>query len=139
MKKTILPPQRLLQNRLDDAFQFWPVLVWAAKNQQTMTYKDLYELTGVHWHEGNKMSRSLDIIYRYCEENLNCYLTVLVVTQGTGKPGGRSFVPDNAVDKARQDVFALAKGKDKKTVLTNPGLVNLQQFIEEWNEKYFGR
>ena len=135
MKKTT-KKRRLMPDMALDAFQIWPVLAWAANNQQTMTYKDLSKLTGIPWNtrtSGGRMSKCLEIIYRYCETKMGCYLTVLVVTQENGKPGGEYFVTKGDYDKARQQIFDLAK----KNKLTNPGREKFDQFIEEWNDKYF--
>ena len=135
-KKESVKKEKLLEQRAEDAFQIWPVLVWAAKNQQTMTYKDLYNLTGIEWNahkSGRRMARSLDIIYRYCEDNLKCHLTVLVVDQTTGRPGGENFAPEGGYDKARQKVFTSAQKKGDS--LKSPKLKELKVFIKIWNKK----
>ena len=135
-KKKPVKKDILLDQRAEDAFQIWPVLVWAAKNQQTMTYKDLYNLTGIDWNahkSGRRMARSLDIIYRYCEDNIKRHLTVLVVDQTTGKPGGDNFAPKDGYDKTRQKVFTFAQ--ENEDSLKNPGLEELKIFIKKWNKK----
>ena len=129
--------RKLIMKRAEDALQIWPVLVWAARNQQTMTYKDLSELTDIDWNahtDGGRMSKSLEIIYRYCETELNCFLTVLIVGQKSGTPGTGLSVADDDFDKARQKIFGLSR---KKGFLRSPGLEKLKQFIIRWNKKNF--
>lgn len=118
-----------------DAFQIWPVLVRAAQNRQTMTYKDLSGPTGIHWRN---LRTPLAVIKHYCDENLeDCHLTVLVVNQDTKEPGDGLLDTVVDFDKAREKVFEVAQapkkdGKDWEIMLQNPGLETLKTFATQF-------
>lgn len=109
------------------ASQIWPVLVWAAINRQTLTYKDLSYLVGI-FHRN--LSHPLGVIKGYCYENKLPPLTVLVVRKDTGAPAvGLDDVVENFC-QAREDVFRHAKN------FKNPGIETFKQYAEDWNNKY---
>ena len=67
------------------AFQAWPLLAWAAKNQQILTYDDIHKLTGMA--RNGVGTTTLGPIKRYCHDLGLPILTVIVVNQNDGKPG----------------------------------------------------
>ena len=66
------------------ALQIWPVLAWAARNRQTLTYDQLGRLTGVLVPG---LGQCLEPIQAYCAERGLPPLTALVVSVSTGLPG----------------------------------------------------
>ena len=84
------------------ALQIWLVLIGMAHNRQTTIYDALawtlgYASTGVQF-----MSRLLDQLMRYCQENNLPPLTVLVINRETGNPvAGLSTLGDVAKDRER--------------------------------------
>jgi alkylated DNA nucleotide flippase Atl1 len=83
------------------ALQVWSILIAAAHNRQVLTYQILGDLVGM---PPIALTQPLGLIMRYCEENDLPPLTVLVVSQDTGKPGeGLTTVRD--MDKDREKVF----------------------------------
>lgn len=71
-------------NRGERATQIWPVLAWAARNQQVLTYEQLAALIGV---PTPALGGLLDPIQEYCRAHSLPPLTALVVSKVTGKPG----------------------------------------------------
>lgn len=68
------------------ALQIWHILVCAAENRQTLTYKILAGRMG--YEKGaHVLSNSLGHVAHYCNLNRLPPLTALVVTQKTGLPG----------------------------------------------------
>ncbi|MGI9298473.1 MAG: hypothetical protein ACR2QC_11350 [Gammaproteobacteria bacterium] len=67
------------------AYQAWPLLVWAAKHRQILTYKDLYELTGLA--KPGVGGSALGPILWYCKAKKYPMLTAIVVNSGTWLPG----------------------------------------------------
>ena len=80
------------------AMQIWLVLIGMAHNRQTMTYGALARTLGYTSQGAQFVTRLLDPVMRYCQENNLPPLTVLVVNSETGKPGaGLSTLED--IDK----------------------------------------
>jgi len=67
------------------AFQIWPLLVFAAKHRQLLTYSQLNECTGMFT---GGFGQPLEQIQTYCLANGLPPLTMIVVSQETGLPGG---------------------------------------------------
>jgi len=72
-------------NMYQRASQIWAVLAWAAKNRQTLTYGHLSSLIGV---PAVGLGHLLAPIQAYCLRNKMPPLTILVVQQNAGQPGG---------------------------------------------------
>ena len=64
------------------AQQFWPVLVFAAREQKLLSYLTLLQLTGFP-----ETSRVLYYIHCYCKQNDLPSLTDIVIDPATGRPG----------------------------------------------------
>ena len=85
------------------AHQAWPLLIWAAKHQQILTYKDLYECTGLA--KPGVGSIALDPIWKYCQKKGYPALTAIVVNSETWLPGDElNFTPDE-VPEMQKNVF----------------------------------
>ena len=69
---------------IERAVQAWAVLAWAAHNGQTMTYKQLEQVTGM---PAAGLGRVLDPIEIYCVAKNLPPLTAIVVQKDTGLPG----------------------------------------------------
>ncbi|MGI9298477.1 MAG: hypothetical protein ACR2QC_11370 [Gammaproteobacteria bacterium] len=67
------------------AYQVWPLLVWAAKHRQILTYKDLDDCTGLAARGVGNIA--LGPILRYCKESGYPPLTAIVVNSETWLPG----------------------------------------------------
>ena len=80
----------------------WQALVARATTRRTVTYGELAKDIG--YGAPNLMSGPLELIFRYCKAHQCPDLTVLVVTQATGKPGDGNNTDD--VDAEREWVFA---------------------------------
>ena len=78
------------------------ILIWYAKNGQTITYGELGELT--HEIARAVSSRHLDPIYSYCEANGLPRLAVLVVDR-TGVVGDGYQGPRETIDADREEVY----------------------------------
>ena len=72
-------------NQEERACKTWNVLSDTAKNKNLISYKELGVKTGIH-HRAVKYALSL--IQDYCMDNGYPPLTILVINQNTGKPGG---------------------------------------------------
>ena len=129
------------------ASQIWAVLVWAAKNQQTLTYKDLAVLAGRFWYQ--EFAQPLGIVYRYCDAQkkkdqgfpMLCYL---VVQGTTRKPSPDSGLDLDKTDEEQKKCFqfaakeweSLSGRKDNEgwenfkseSALVNPGVDGFRQF-----------
>lgn len=66
------------------AFQIWPLLAYAARNHQLLTYDQVAECTGVH-RAG--LGQCLEPIQSLCLEAGYPPLTMLVVSKTSGLPG----------------------------------------------------
>ena len=82
------------------AAQIWPLLAFAAKNRQIMTYEMVGKLIGVpHF----ALAQLLEPIQSYCLLNDLPALTVLVVNNG-GRPGVGFIAAENVCEE-QQRVF----------------------------------
>lgn len=78
------------------------MLIAAAKNRQTLTYKIVADTTGA-FPPG--LGTVLDHIMRHCQRNRQPPPPVLVVQTGTGKPGP-GFLASHDLDADRERVYA---------------------------------
>lgn len=83
------------------AVQIWPVLVFAARNRQLLTYETLAELVGV---PAQGLGQCLGPIQAFCLVNDLPPLTVLVVQKDTGLPGV-GFTAAAEIPSAQARVF----------------------------------
>ncbi len=81
--------------------QFWLPLVFAAHNQKILSYLALERLTGM---DRRGIGKVLEPIQAYCKRKGLPPLTVLVVKEDTGQPGG-GFTEGAEGAKARVFVF----------------------------------
>lgn len=77
----------------DEATLIWPVLIFAARNQQILSYARVNALTGIA-QQG--LGEPLGLIYFYCQKKKYPALNSIVVKRETGKPG--HGYPGSAVD-----------------------------------------
>ena len=76
-------------SRTQRAMQLWSVLVLAARNQQVLSYSMVEKLTGLpKWTQAD----FLGVVAAYRIVNKLPPLTVLVVNEETGLPGGNFLV-----------------------------------------------
>lgn len=87
--------------RPEHAVQLWQVLIAAAAERRTLTYRLLGEAIGLEAHE---VPAPLAIVARYCAARQWPPLTVLVVQAGDGRPGS-AFTWATDPDLAREAVF----------------------------------
>lgn len=89
------------------AFQIWPLLVFAAKHRQLLTYSQLNECTGMFT---GGFGPPLEQIQTYCLANGLPPLTMLVVSVGTGLPSAgfsaMDFESPHDFPLALQKIFA---------------------------------
>ena len=83
------------------AVQIWHMLIAAARQRQTLTYKIVSEATGAF---PAALGDILGYLMRWCEREKLPPLTVLVVQTGTGKPGA-SLLTSADHDADRERVF----------------------------------
>jgi hypothetical protein len=94
-------------NQPEQAALIWPVLVFAARMQRVVTYRDIEGFTGV---PAQGQGAPLGMIHAYCESKHYPLLNSIVVSADTGFPG-EGFPADMApsqilVEQAR--VFAFS-------------------------------
>ena len=89
----------------DRAVQAWHILVSAAMNRQTLTYKGLSELMYGKSASG-VLDKILGHIAFYCIDNDLPPLTAIVVGKGRGTPGADIPVASAKMDKERERVYA---------------------------------
>jgi hypothetical protein len=65
------------------AQQFWSVLVFAAREQEVVSYEMLAQMTGM----AQECGRELGHIYYYCKKNKLPFLNLLAINKSTGRPG----------------------------------------------------
>lgn len=107
------------------AYQAWPLLAWAAKNQQVLTYKDMKKLTGMAIPGiGNT---SLEPIQQYCRKKGYPALTVIVVSEKNGMPGTGVNIAPAKVPTAAMKVFNFNWLEDAEP----PTLEILEKIIKE--------
>ena len=87
------------------AAQVWPLLAWAARSRQILTYDDVEKLTGLVARGVGKTA--LGPIIRYCKNKDYPILTVIVVKKNTGLPGPgiESLLPKDKFLKEQMKVF----------------------------------
>ena len=85
----------------DRAVQIWQVLIAAAHQRQTLTYRLLGERVGL---APGLLDAPVSIVARYCAARQLPPLTVLVVQTDVGRPAP-GFVWASDVDYAREAVF----------------------------------
>jgi hypothetical protein len=86
---------------VERAHQIWPVLAWAARNRQVITYAILGKLIGVPQYA---LGQLLEPIQSYCLLNELPPLTILVVKHQTGMPGV-GFIAAQDIPKTLVKVF----------------------------------
>ena len=88
------------------AWRTWPLLVWCAKNGQTLTYEDLSECLGYPLHG---IGPVLEPIWRYCHDknkkNKLPSLTAIVIQKGTREPGEGEGAKPEDVQSLQDEVF----------------------------------
>lgn len=85
------------------ALQFWSVLVFAAKEQNVLSFATLAQMTGMV-RQG--AGRPLGYIYHYCKHHKLPLLNTLAISKDTGKPGAPSETDfDLSTEKTRVFVF----------------------------------
>jgi len=85
------------------AAQVWPVLAWAARNRQILTYDLLAKLIRV---PRPALGQLLEPIQSYCLLRKLPPLSILVVSQQTGMPG-TGFIAAHDIPANQAAVFAL--------------------------------
>jgi|SRR5687767_10742796 len=85
----------------DRAAQLWPLLVFAARNRQTLTYELVGKLTAMH---AAGVGGVLEPIQSYCLLHNLPPLSALVVNKATGRPG-LGFIAAEDVPEAFVRVF----------------------------------
>lgn len=98
------------------AHQIWPVLAWAARNRQVITYSILGKLIGV---PPVGLGQLLEPIQSYCIMKGLPPLTIIVVREDTGMPG-LGFIAAQDIPKTKVIVFKydwLAHGCPRVDVL----------------------
>jgi hypothetical protein len=83
------------------AVQLWPLLAWAARNRQILTYSIVAKLIGV---PTVGLGQLLEPIQSYCLKRNLKPLTILVVQQDTGVPG-TGFVAAQDIARVQGEVF----------------------------------
>ena len=91
--------------RFERASQIWAVLAWAARNRQTLTYRQVGKLIGI---PTAGLGQLLEPIQSYCLTQNLPPLTILVVQQETGLPGS-GFTGASAPEFARAQAEVFAK------------------------------
>jgi hypothetical protein len=88
-------------SRLDQTACIWPLLVFAAKNRQVLTYDLLGRLIGV---PKSDLGRLLEPIQSHCILKALPPLTSIVVRARTGMPGEGFIAADN-LPQAQAETF----------------------------------
>jgi hypothetical protein len=88
-------------NASERAAQIWSVLAWAARNRQVLTYDIIGRLIGM---PRPAIGRMLEPIQSYCLVHGLPPLSILVVSEQTGLPGG-GFVAASDIPATQQQVF----------------------------------
>jgi hypothetical protein len=94
-------------NLSDEAVLLWPVLVLAARNQQILSYGEIYGFTGI---PAVGQGRPLGLIDAYCQSKGFPRLNVIAVSRETGLPGDKLPAPHMTqegmmIEKAKVFVF----------------------------------
>jgi hypothetical protein len=91
----------VIMTRYQRAAQLWSVLVFAAREQHILSYELTGKLTGL---PERAVGENLSPIQDYCKQNGLPPLTVLVVSEKTGVPGG-GFTAAQDILPAQARVF----------------------------------
>src|SRR5689334_3091328 len=83
------------------AVQIWPLLAWAARNRQVLTYTIVAKAIGV---PPVALGKLLEPIQSYCREHGLKPLTILVVQYDTGVPG-TGFIAAEDIPRVQGEVF----------------------------------
>ena len=81
------------------ALQIWLILISKTSNRQTLTYGDLADILG--FEGAGTLQNMLGHIMMFCINNGLPPLTVIVVNQETGLPGGGLIEADLNADRER--------------------------------------
>ena len=92
------------RKRSERALQVWQILIPAANNRQTLTYKMVANY--LEFRGAGILSQILGRIMHYCERENLPPLTCIVVNQETGEPGNGLTTIDNLM-KDRENVYNL--------------------------------
>lgn len=90
--------------REERAVQAWQILVGAAMNRQTLTYKQLSHMM-FQKDAAGVLDKTLGHIAFYCMDNELPALTSIVVGKSRGTPGHEIPVEPEYYDQAREDVY----------------------------------
>lgn len=88
----------------DRALQAWQILISAAMNRQTLTYKGLSILM-YQKEAAGVLDKILGHIAFYCNDNKLPSLTSIVVGKGRGTPGKDIPVRSDEIDSQRDKVY----------------------------------
>lgn len=92
-------------NHPDRALQAWQILVAAAMNRQTFTYKGLSQLM-YRKDAAGVLDQILGHIAFFCSDNELPALTSIVVGKGRGTPGADIPVDPKDMDREREKVYS---------------------------------
>lgn len=93
-----------MKKHITNALKMWVVLICAASNSRTMTYKELGGVIGIHW-QGPVMGKPLGLLKHYCQGKRLPALTALVVNGTTGLPEEECDVPAGKWPKELRRIF----------------------------------
>ncbi|MBJ6981955.1 hypothetical protein [Luteimonas sp. MC1572] len=91
-------------NHPDRALQAWQILVAAAMNRQTFTYKGLSQLM-YQKDAAGVLDKILGHIAFFCSDNKLPALTSIVVGKARGTPGADIPVAPKVMDREREKVY----------------------------------
>jgi hypothetical protein len=92
-------------NASQRAMQLWSVLVFAAKNQQFLSYEMIFQMTGL---PARGQALELGKIWTYCQRKGFPLITTIVLDKGTGRPGDPSLLaaaPDLEAEQRKVFIF----------------------------------
>jgi hypothetical protein len=93
-------------NHPDRALQAWQILIAAAMNRQTLTYKGLSQLM-YRKDAAGVLDKILGHIAFFCSDNKLPALTSIVVGKGRGTPGADIPVNPKVMDREREKDMAM--------------------------------
>ena len=91
-------------NHPDRALQAWQILIAAAMNRQTFTYKGLSQLM-YRKDAAGVLDEILGHVAFFCSDNKLPALTLIVVGKGRGTPGADIPVDPKVVDREHEKVY----------------------------------
>ena len=92
-------------NHPDRALQAWQILISAAMNRQTLTYKGLSQMM-YRKDAAGVLDKILGHIAFFCSDNKLPALTSIVVGKGRGTPGADIPVKPKVMDREREKVYS---------------------------------